>query len=110
MTLADTTTASASGRFKTLIIGAGVAGTSLAALLGRWGERPVIVERGKRDTTAGYNLGIYPVGGRITHGLGLFPRFADMTAAMRRYQLFNGVGHQMRDWDLAALFEKYGPI
>jgi 2-polyprenyl-6-methoxyphenol hydroxylase-like FAD-dependent oxidoreductase len=109
MTLAEAT-AGASGRLKTLIIGGGIAGMALAALLNRWGERPVIVERSKPSQSAGYNLAIYPVGGRIMHGLGLFPQFVQSSVVARRYQLCNGVGEQIQEWDLGPLFDMYGPI
>ena len=42
------------GRFKTLIIGGGIAGVALASLLERWGERPAIVERATTGGAAGY--------------------------------------------------------
>lgn len=110
MTLAEETAKASAGRLKTLIIGGGIAGMALAALLNRWGERPVIVERGKPNQSAGYNLAIYPVGGRIMHGLGLFPQFAQNSVVARRYQLYNGVGEQIQEWDLGPLFDMYGPI
>lgn len=110
MTLAEATAQASSGRLKTLIVGGGIAGMALAALLHQWGERPVIVERGKPGQSAGYNLEIYPVGGRIMHGLGLFPRFAESAIVARRYQLYNGIGQQIQEWDLGALFDMYGPI
>jgi 2-polyprenyl-6-methoxyphenol hydroxylase-like FAD-dependent oxidoreductase len=110
MTIADEAQARCNGRLRTLIVGAGVAATALAALLRVWGERPVIVERGQPSKAAGYNLGIYPVGGRIMHGLGLFPRYEAATVNARTYELFNGVGHLMQTLDLGGLFETYGPI
>lgn len=110
MTAADLAQAAASGRLKTLIVGAGIAGTALAALMKRWGEEPAIVERSKPGATAGYNLGIYPVGSGILHGLGLYPCFADSTVAMRHYQLFNGAGEQLHELDLSAMFDQYGPM
>lgn len=74
MTAADLARSAATGRLKTLIVGGGIAGTALAALMKHWGERPAIVERGKPGAIAGDNLGIYPVGSGILHGLGLYSR------------------------------------
>lgn len=110
MTIAARAEAAAAGRLKILIVGAGIAGLTLAALLERSGVRPAIVERAKPAPAAGYNLGLYPVGSRVLHGLGLYRQFAEMTAALQRYQIFNGVGQLMQEADLGALFDRYGPI
>lgn len=110
MTIATEAQAACNGRMRTLIVGAGVAGTALAALLRVWGEQPVIIERAAPGNAAGYNLGIYPVGGRIMHGLGLFPRYQAATISAHTYELFNGVGHLMQTFELGTLFDLYGPI
>lgn len=110
MTIAQAAEAASEGRLRILIVGAGIAGMTLAALLERWEIRPAIVECAKSTDAAGYNLGLYPVGSRVLHGLGLHRRFAEATAALRKYQLYNGVGQQMQDVDLGSLFDLYGPI
>jgi len=46
---------------KTLIIGAGMAGLTLAARLCQQGRDPVIIER-STSIEGGYALGLYPVG------------------------------------------------
>jgi 2-polyprenyl-6-methoxyphenol hydroxylase-like FAD-dependent oxidoreductase len=110
MTIAAKTENEAQGRLKVLIVGAGIAGLTLAALLERSGVRPAIVERAAGSPSAGYNLGLYPVGSRVLHGLDLYPQFADAIVALARYQLCNGVGEIMQEADLGALFDRYGPI
>jgi 2-polyprenyl-6-methoxyphenol hydroxylase-like FAD-dependent oxidoreductase len=110
VTIAAAAERASSGRFKTLIVGGGIAGLSLAALLQRWDERPVIVEHAAASHAIGYNLGIYPVGAGILHGLGLFSRFVEASEVLRKYELYNGVGQQVAQWDLTGLFGHYGPI
>jgi 2-polyprenyl-6-methoxyphenol hydroxylase-like FAD-dependent oxidoreductase len=95
---------------RTLIIGAGVAGLTLAALLRRRGESPVVVERNASAEGRGYMLGLYPIGGRVLHGLGLHERYADASVPMTRYRIGNGDGEVVRDYDLGAITERYGPI
>ena len=67
MSIAADAAAASTGRLRILIVGAGIAGTALAALLRRWDLRPALVERTKPSSAAGYNLGVYPVGRRISH-------------------------------------------
>jgi 2-polyprenyl-6-methoxyphenol hydroxylase-like FAD-dependent oxidoreductase len=73
MSIAATAEEAAEGRLQVLIVGAGIAGLTRAALLARSGVRPAIVEPAESASGAGYNLGLYPVGSRVLHGLGLYP-------------------------------------
>ena len=52
-----------------LIVGAGIGGLTLAALLRRWGVQPDIIDRAPSFDHAGYMLGLYPLGSRVLHGL-----------------------------------------
>lgn len=110
MSAAETALAACQGRLRILIVGAGIAGTALAALLRRWDIGAAIVERAAPSIVAGYNLGIYPVGGRVMHGLGLYPAYEAASEAIHTYQVFNGAGQKMQECDLGALFDSYGPI
>lgn len=98
------------GRIRTLIIGAGIAGMTLAALLRRRGEHPLIVERASNLDHAGYNIALYPLGSRVLHGLGLFDRFMDVSVSASHYRLGNGHGEVIHDFDMSSLLETYGPI
>ncbi|MGH7988475.1 MAG: FAD-dependent oxidoreductase [Candidatus Binataceae bacterium] len=95
---------------KTLIVGAGIAGMTLAALLRQRDEYPVIIERAAGFGDGGYNLALYPLGSRVLHGLRLFDRFLESSVPCYRYQLFNGHGELVHDFDFGSLRDQYGPI
>jgi len=97
-------------RPRTLIIGAGVAGLTLAALLRQRGEDPVVIERESALTHTGYMLGLYPMGSRVLHGLGLFPQFLEHSVSMRHYNIGNGQGQIIREYSLEAVAQRYGAI
>lgn len=58
-----------------LIVGAGIGGLTLAALLRRWDVQPDIIDRAPSFDHAGYMLGLYPLGSRVLHGLQAFGDF-----------------------------------
>lgn len=95
---------------RTLIIGAGVAGLTLAALLRQRGEQPTLIERAPSLDHSGYNLAVYPLGSRVLHGLGLFERFLGASVPGRYYTLGNGRGRILHHFDFAQLADRYGSI
>jgi FAD-dependent urate hydroxylase len=101
---------SSSQRIRTLIIGAGVAGLTLAALMRQRGEEPLIVEREGSITNKGYMLGLYPMGARVLHGLGLHEKYLERSISMMRYNIGNGQGEIIREYSLKAVAQRYGPI
>lgn len=72
------------GRLRILIVGAGVAGLTLAALLRQRREAPVIIEHEPALASTGYMLGLYPIGARVLHGLGLYESYLSKSVTMRR--------------------------
>lgn len=95
--------------FRILIVGAGVGGMTLAALLERQGLRPTLVERAPSFDHAGYMLGLWPLGYRVLHGLGLYPRFADETIAGRHYEIRDDRGELVKRWSLDSITDRFGP-
>ncbi|HLH78549.1 MAG TPA: NAD(P)/FAD-dependent oxidoreductase [Candidatus Binataceae bacterium] len=109
-TIAEQTRRDCEGRIRTLIVGAGVAGLTLAALLRQRGERPVLVERARDLSEGGYNIALYPLGSRVLHGLGLYDRLLATSQPFHDYQLGNGRGETIHRFDLRSLVDRYGPI
>jgi 2-polyprenyl-6-methoxyphenol hydroxylase-like FAD-dependent oxidoreductase len=95
---------------RVLIIGGGIAGLTLAALLQQRGFQPTIVEKSRRYDDAGYVLGLLPAGSRVLKGLGLFPRFESIGVEFRHYEVANTRGKTLREYDFAPLREKYDPL
>ncbi len=109
-TLAAKIAASPKGRMEILIIGAGVAGLTLAALLRQRGEHPVIIDREPDLHQMGYHLALYPHGARVLHGLGLYEKYMSETIPMYNYNIFNGEGKLMHAFPLEELNKKYGSV
>jgi 2-polyprenyl-6-methoxyphenol hydroxylase-like FAD-dependent oxidoreductase len=109
-TLANDIAQGCDGRIRTLIVGAGIASLTLAALLRQRGERPAIIERAPDLNQAGYNLALYPLGSRVLHGLGLFDRFLEVSVPAPHYRLGNGRGEIVHDFDMSSLLKSFGPI
>lgn len=98
----------AGARLRVLIVGAGIAGATLAALLRRRGEPAATVERGQPDDAGGYMLGLLPLGGRVLHGLGLDEAFAAVSAPMTEYVMHDRRGRELRRFPLAPIVDRYG--
>jgi 2-polyprenyl-6-methoxyphenol hydroxylase-like FAD-dependent oxidoreductase len=109
-TVADSISRADSDRIKTLIIGAGVAGLTLAALMRQRGEFPIIIERSADWISGGYMLGLYPIGSRVLHGLGLYEQYLSQSVTMNQYQVCDGHGSIIQSYDLQRLTQRFGPM
>jgi FAD-dependent urate hydroxylase len=92
---------------RVLIVGAGIGGLTLAALLRRWDIEPDVIDRAPSFDHAGYMLGLYPLGSRILHGLGAFVAASE---PMDYYAVANGKGEVINRYDLGVISERFGPI
>ena len=102
--------AMAGSRLRILIVGSGIAGATLAALLLQRGEKPVVIERGAPDAAEGYLLGLYPLGGRVLHGLRLYDRYRKISCRMRRYILHGIDGAPINEFAMDEFSGRYGEI
>ncbi|ASQ46039.1 FAD-dependent oxidoreductase [Legionella clemsonensis] len=92
-----------------LIVGAGIAGLTLAALLKQRGIKSEIIERQPDFAHSGYMLGLYPLGSKVLYGLGLMQNFLDSTTAGDTYVMCNGDGSVIQELAFHELFTHYGP-
>jgi 2-polyprenyl-6-methoxyphenol hydroxylase-like FAD-dependent oxidoreductase len=92
-----------------LIVGAGIGGMTLAALLERQGIRPTLVERAPDFEHAGYMLGLWPLGYRVLHGLSLYEPFAARSIEGRHYEVRNDQGGLVKHWSVGRIAERFGP-
>ncbi len=78
-----------------LIVGAGIAGLTLANLLEQQQMTFDIIERMPDWSHPGYSLGIWPLGSRILKGLGLFNEFVKKTTPLEEYFICNNQGKKI---------------
>lgn len=93
---------------RTLIIGAGVAGASLAALQRRRGRHPVLVERAAEHATAGYMIGALPLIGNLFHTLDRYDQYLDTSCAIDAYEVGDPRGRIVRRFGMNELFSISG--
>lgn len=92
-----------------LIVGAGIGGMTLAALLRRQPVSVTLVERAPDFDHAGYMLGLWPLGARVLHGLSLYDRFAAQCIRGNSYEVRDNHGEPVKRWSMASLAERFGP-
>lgn len=93
-----------------LIVGGGVAGLTLAALLRQRGEEPTVIERAEEYGRAGYLISLWPMGNRVLRGLGLYGGFAELGVPLKVHVLRDGAGRLIRASDVGARMDRYGEI
>ena len=83
--------------------------SSSARLLRRFGKSATVVERAVDFTNTGYMLGIYPLGGRVLHAMGLHERYIAESQVTRTYSLWNSRGRHVKDYSFENFAADYGP-
>ncbi len=91
-----------------LIVGAGIGGLGLAALLRQRGIECEVVERAPNLQHAGYMLALYPMGNRVLHGLGKFEEFVKRSSPFNTYEVHNGHGDLLHKFDVSKISEEFG--
>lgn len=91
-----------------LIVGGGVAGLTLAALLRQRGEEPTVVEALEEYGRAGYTVTLWPMGNRVLRGLGLTKGFRERSAALERTVMRDGRGRVLRSVEVKARMRRHG--
>jgi 2-polyprenyl-6-methoxyphenol hydroxylase-like FAD-dependent oxidoreductase len=95
---------------RVLVVGAGVGGLTLAALLRRAdGIEVEIVERAPALRPDGFGLLLYPFGSRVLRELGCWKALLDSGCALATMSLRDGRGAVVEDYDLGELTARAGP-
>jgi 2-polyprenyl-6-methoxyphenol hydroxylase-like FAD-dependent oxidoreductase len=92
-----------------LIVGGGIAGLTLAALLRQRGFHPRVIEK-RAAGPAGYVIGLWPLGSRVLKGLGLYEAFGRESAVLKRFQIVDGGGSFEHSFPLDLMTRPYGPL
>ena len=95
---------------RTLIVGAGIAGLTLAGLLSRQGRPPVVVDRRPEGPDAGYGLALWPHGSRVLHALGVHDEFVARSEPMRSYVARDGAGRELTTSPMPESISAYGHL
>jgi 2-polyprenyl-6-methoxyphenol hydroxylase-like FAD-dependent oxidoreductase len=95
---------------RVLIVGGGVAGLTLAALLEQRGFAPVVVEKATEYVDEGHSIGLWPAGSRILKGLKLFTKLCDIGVECSRYIIANESGDTLHSFSFEPLTKRYGPL
>nr|WP_255671598.1 NAD(P)/FAD-dependent oxidoreductase [Glycomyces amatae] len=95
-------------RLRVLVIGAGIAGLTLAQLLRGRGLHPVLVERAGPDAPSGYMLALVPLVDPVLAELALTKTYRDRSVPMRRYRLRSRHGALVREYEMGKLLDAYG--
>lgn len=92
-----------------LIVGAGIAGLTLAGLLKKQGFQPVVIERLPKEkfNATGYMIGLMPLGGRVLNMLGLHQEYLAESLAITGYGMHGMNGRQLNHFGMEAI-SKYG--
>lgn len=91
-----------------LIVGAGIAGLSLAAFLRDRPHDVTIVERSPDQSHLGYALSLWPLATRVLIGLDAIDEFRRRSQKLGTYHLRNGAGEMVHAYELASAIGKYG--
>jgi salicylate hydroxylase len=95
-------------RLRVLVVGAGVAGVTLAQLLRREGLHPVLVERAPREAGGGYMLALMPLVDPMLEALGVRKPYLAASVGLDRYRFRSPAGTQLGQYSLASLFDRFG--
>lgn len=93
-----------------LIVGAGVAGLTCAALLKKQGANPIIIEKIDESefNNTGYMLGLLPLGGRVLTELDVEEDYFNHSSEMKTYEIHKEDGSLNKSYSLNFINENYG--
>jgi len=95
---------------RVLIVGGGVAGLTLTALLQQRGFKPTLVERIPEYGSVGYVIVLWPSGSRILKGLGVYRDLLDVGLQFTTYNVSDEQGQMLHSYSVKNVTEKYGPM
>ncbi|MGH2352566.1 MAG: FAD-dependent oxidoreductase [Chloroflexota bacterium] len=91
-----------------LVVGAGVAGITLAQLLRADGLHPVLVERATPDAHPGYMIALVPLVDPVLDRLGVWDAYREQSVEFRRYRLRDSRGRVIREYPIGELLNRFG--
>jgi len=95
-------------RLRVLVVGAGVAGVTLAQLLRQEGLHPVLLERSGQHADSGYMLALMPMVDPVLEDLGLQEEYRARSVDLRRYRVRNRAGAPIREYSMEGMLSRFG--
>lgn len=95
-------------RLRVLIVGAGVAGLTLAQALRADGLHPVLIERAADHADTGYMLALMPMVDPMLRQLGVREQYRARSVEFGRYVAHGRHGQLLREYAIEALMSHYG--
>ena len=96
---------------KVTIVGAGMGGLSVAALLSRTGQHDItVLEQASGFHEAGYGIGLYPLGAMVFNAIGRGQQLRDKAVVLNTYKVHGPDGELLQSIDLSELLSAYGPM
>lgn len=93
---------------RTLVVGAGIAGITVAQLLRNNGSHPVLVDRSRDGGHPGYMLALMPVVDGAIDDLGLRDLYRENSTPLNWYSFHSSTGRPGRKDSLAKILARYG--
>src|SRR5690606_38226854 len=93
---------------RTLVVGAGIAGITVAQLLRRNGQHPVLIERTLDGGNPGYMLALMPMVDGAIDDLDLRDQYRNNSTPLNWYSFHSSNGRPGRRDSLARILARYG--
>lgn len=107
-TLDDQLNAGRDDPLRVLVVGAGVAGLTLAGVLRARGLHPVVVERDAAGASAGYMLALMPLVDPAMDAADVREAYRAASAPLHRYELHGRHGEGLREYSMDELLARFG--
>lgn len=91
-----------------LVVGAGIAGVTVAQLLRRDGRHPVLIERAESSQAQGYMLALMPMVDAALDDLGVREAYRAASVPLERYAVHGHTGRMLRIDSTVDLMSRYG--
>jgi 2-polyprenyl-6-methoxyphenol hydroxylase-like FAD-dependent oxidoreductase len=92
-------------RMRVLVVGAGVAGLTLAQLLRRSRLNPVLIERASSSTEPGYMLALMPLVNQAIREIRVWDDYVSQSVPFHHYRLHGHHGQLMREYEIDTLLD-----
>lgn len=93
---------------RVLIVGAGIAGLTLAALLKQRGLTPTLIEKAESLGEVGYMLGLYPIGANVLRELNCYDKYLESSTPGKLYEAYTDNAQLLKQFSFEPMIEKYG--